>query len=88
MLVYREQVHVYVSKLPGRLNYETRTATKPGFSTIQDYVRYNVTNGAKALELNLRATPSIKRVTPKPVNKKKALPASPCGRCPLSSLLP
>ena len=88
MLVSKKQVDVNFSKLRGRLNYETKTATKPGFSTIQDYVRDNVTNAAEALELDLRATPSIKRATSKPVNKKKALPARSCGRCPLSSLPP
>ena len=82
MLVSEEQVDVYVSNLRGRLNYETKKATKLGFANNQDSVRNKLIKEAEALELSLRATPSIKPAKARPVEKKKAAPASSCGCCP------
>ena len=82
MLVSEEQVDDYVSNLRGRLDYETKKATKLGFANIQDYVRDKLNKEAEALEVSLRATPSMKPAKAKPVKKKKAVPASSCGCCP------
>ena len=82
MLVSEEQVDDYVSNLRGRLDYETKKATKLGFANIQDYVRDKLNKEAEALELSLRATPSVKPAKAKLVKKKKAVPTSSCGCCP------
>ena len=82
MLVSEEQVDVYVLNLRGRLNYETKKARKLGFANIQDYVRDKLIKEAEALELSLRATPSIKPAKARPMQKNKAAPASSCGCCP------
>ena len=60
MLVSEEQVDDYVSNLRGRLDYETKKATKLGFANIQDYVRDKLNREAEALELSLHAIPSKK----------------------------
>ena len=82
MLVSEEQVDVYVSNLRGHLNYETKKATKLGFANIQDYACDKLIKEAEALELSLRATPSIKPAKARPVEKRKAATASSCGCCP------
>ena len=38
MQVSEETVEIYVSNLRGRLNYETKKASKRGFFTLHDYV--------------------------------------------------
>ena len=39
MQISEKQVEAHISNLRGRLNYETKKATKLGFSTLQDYIK-------------------------------------------------
>ena len=82
MLVSEEQLHDCLLNLRGRLNYETKKATRLGFSNKQDYDREKLTKEAEALEIRLNATPAIKPTYPKRVKRKKAAPPSSCGCCP------
>ena len=75
-----KQVQDFVASLKGRLNYETKKATKLGFSNIHEYARNKLAKEAEFVEQKLLETPSIKPVTNK-VSKKKAVKVSTCGCC-------
>jgi hypothetical protein len=75
-----KQVQDFVASLKGRLSYETKKATKLGFSNVHEYARNKLANEAEVGEQKLLETPAIKRVTNK-VSKKKAVKVSTCGCC-------
>jgi len=81
MQISEKHIEAHISKLRGRLNYETNKATKLGFPTLHDYIRDKLTKETEKQEHPLQVTPKIKRKTIKPI-KKIAAPASSCGCCP------
>ena len=81
MQISEKQIEAHISNLRGRLNYETKKATKLGFPTLHDYVRDKLTKEAEALEKPLQVTPTKKQIKSKPI-KKITAPASSCGCCP------
>ena len=74
------QVQDFVASLKGRLSYETKKATKLGFSNIHEYARNKLAKEAEVGDQKPLETPSIKPVTNK-VSKKKAVKVSTCGCC-------
>jgi len=81
MQISEKHIEAHISNLRGRLNYETKKATKRGFPTLHDYIRDKLTKETEKQEHPLQVTPKIKRKTIKPI-KKIAAPASSCGCCP------
>ena len=81
MQISEKQVETHISNLRGRLNYETKKATKLGFPTLHDYIRDKLTKETEKQEHPLQVTPKIKRTKTKPI-KKIAAPTSSCGCCP------
>ena len=81
MQISEKQVEAHISNLRGRLNYETKKATKLGFSTLQDYIRDKLIKESEKQEHPLQVIPKIKRAKTKPI-KKIAAPTSSCGCCP------
>ena len=43
MQISEKQIETHISNLRGRLNYETKKATKLGFPTLHDYIRDKLT---------------------------------------------
>jgi hypothetical protein len=81
MQISEKQVEAHISNLRGRLNYETKKATKLGFSTLQDYIRDKLIKEIEKQEQPLQVIPKIKRTKTKPI-KKIAAPTSSCSCCP------
>jgi len=81
MQISEKHIEAHISNLRGRLNYETKKATKLGFPTLHDYIRDKLTKETEKQEHPLQVTPKIKRKTIKPI-KKIAAPANSCGCCP------
>ena len=81
MQISEKQIEAHISNLRGRLNYETKKATKLGFPTLHDYIRYKLTKETEKQEHLLQVTPKIKPAKTKPI-KKIAAPTSSCGCCP------
>jgi|TARA_B100001063_G_C16315362_1_gene334943 hypothetical protein len=79
MNIAEHKVDDFIANLKGRLNYETRKATKLGFPTIQEYVRDKLTKESEAQKL--METPAVKSVKAKS-RKEKAVKANKCGCCP------
>ena len=80
MQISEKQIEAHISNLRGRLNYETKKATKLCFPTLHDYIRDKLTKETEKQEHPLQVTPKIKGKTIKPI-KKIAAPASSCGCC-------
>ena len=81
MQISEKQVEAHISNLRGRLNYETKKATKLGFSTFQDYIKDKLIKEIEKQEQPLQVIPKIKRAKTKPI-KKIAAPTSSCSCCP------
>ena len=81
MQISEKQVEAHISNLRGRLNYETKKATKLGFSTLQDYIKDKLIKEIEKQEQPLQVIPKIKRTKTKPI-KKIAAPTSSCSCCP------
>jgi hypothetical protein len=81
MQISEKQVEAHISNLRGRLNYETKKATKLGFSTLQDYIKDKLIKEIEKQEQPLQVIPKIKRAKTKPI-KKIAAPTSSCSCCP------
>tara|TARA_B100001173_G_C15806110_1_gene469853 strand:+ start:285 stop:530 length:246 start_codon:yes stop_codon:yes gene_type:complete len=81
MHVGEEQAEDLIANLKGRLNYETKKATKLGFCSIQEYVKCNLMKEAEEEVQKLEGISIIKTVKVKRV-KKKAVKAKSCGCCP------
>ncbi len=81
MQIAQDQVDDFIFNLKGRLAYETKKATKLGFSSIQEYVTYKLIKEAEEKEQSLKSIPKIKTLKVKPI-KKKAVKPSTCGCCP------
>jgi hypothetical protein len=81
MQISEKQVEAHISNLRGRLNYQTKKATKLGFSTLQNYIRDKLIKEIEKQEQPLQVIPKIKRTKTKPI-KKIAAPTSSCGCCP------
>ena len=81
MQISEKQIEAHISNLRGRLNYETKKATKLGFPTLHDYNRDKLTKETEKQKHRLQVTPKIKQAKTKPI-KKIAAPASSCGCCP------
>ena len=75
MHISEKHIEAHISNLRGRLNYETKKATKRGFATLHDYIRDKLTKETEKQEHPLQVTPKIKRTKVKPI-KKIAAPAS------------
>ena len=43
MQISEKHIEAHISNLRGRLNYETKKATKRGFPTLHDYIRDKLT---------------------------------------------
>ena len=54
MQISEKHIDAHISKLRGRLNYETKKATKLGFPTLHDYIRDKLTKETKNKSLRFR----------------------------------
>ena len=81
MQVTQDQVDDFIFYLKGRLAYETKKATKLGFSSIQEYVKFKLIKEAEEKEQSLKAIPKTKTSKVKPIKKKAVKPGT-CGCCP------
>ena len=60
MYISEEKLADFITNLKGRLNYETRKASKLGYSSIQDYVREKLIKEATKTTQSTVPTPAQK----------------------------